>query len=231
MLRPSMFKEDRSNEDNFASSVENIFDRYFRAGQNSQSMESSQEDEIEKVWFIKLDDFSQFEKSVLTEHHVQWEYRLLDKEGKPLGTERSREINHGERYELTVKSYRKDGAGSIETTLDSTSEMHEVISNLADRALHKTRYLVPSGVMVEIMDDNGEPTEKELIWEVDAFLMEDGSFYPWAKVDLEVPHEKVDSPPLPFKYVDAINVSYDVTVTEKQRAIVDSIFDDVKRSK
>ncbi|MAP20175.1 MAG: hypothetical protein CL582_04455 [Alteromonadaceae bacterium] len=231
MLRPSMFNESNETKDDFGSQVENIFDHYFRANQAAMSTESSQEDEIEKVWFIKIDDFSQFEKSILTEHHVQWEYRLKDPDGKPLGTERSREINHGERYELTIKSYRKDGAGSVETTLDSTAEMHEVISNLADRALHKTRYLVPSGVMVEVMDEKGEPTEKELIWEVDAFLMEDGSFYPWVKIDLEVPHENVDSPGLPFKYVDAINVSYDVTVTEEQRAIVDSIFDAVKRSK
>lgn len=177
-------------------------------------------DEIERVWFAKIDDFTQFDRASESETHEQWEYRLF-RDDKPIGTLRSRKIDEGDRYELTIKTYRKDGAGSVETNLASTDDVHAAIAMLADRVLRKTRYVIPTQVK-----HNGE--DVELKWEIDVFYLPDGEREPWVKIDLEIPDESVPTPSIPFKYSDIINASFDSTMTGDQRKVVDDLFDRVK---
>lgn len=179
-------------------------------------------EEIERVWFAKVDDFSQFDRASEVERHEQWEYRLI-RDDKPIGTLRSRSIDDGDRYELTVKTYRKNGAGVMESNLGSTKDVHDVIAALADRVLRKTRYVIPVQVQ-----QNGETLE--LKWEIDVFELPDGSFEPWVKVDLEIPNETIVAPSIPFKFSEIINASFDRTVTASERATIDQIFDRVKQS-
>lgn len=176
--------------------------------------------EIERVWFAKIDDFSQFDRATETESHEQWEYRLF-RDGKPIGTLRSRMIDEGDRYELTIKTYRKEGAGSIESNLAATDDVHEVVSALADRVLRKIRYVIPATVK-----HNGE--DVDLKWEIDVFLLPDGEREPWVKIDLEIPDESVPTPSIPFKYADIINASFDARMSDEQRGVVDALFERVK---
>lgn len=177
-------------------------------------------DEIERVWFAKIDDFTQFDRATKTESHEQWEYRLL-RDDKPIGTLRSRKIDEGESYELTIKTYRKNGAGSIESNLGSTNDLHEVVAALADRVLRKTRYVIPTEVM-------HQGVTVELKWEIDVFTLPNGEREPWVKIDLEIPDESVPTPSIPFKYSDIINASFDSSMTQDQRQVVDGLFDRVK---
>lgn len=179
--------------------------------------------EIERVYFAKLSDFEQLQGAPHSEEHEQWEYRLFEGE-KPLGTLRSRSIDQGERYELTIKTYRKDDVGSIESNLGSTEDMHQVIAALADRVLRKIRYTFP--VSVEYQGKT-----LELKWEIDVFRLPDGDLYPWVKVDLEVPEAQVPAPAFPFRYDELINASYDHQMTEDERTIVDRLFETVRATR
>jgi len=178
--------------------------------------------EIERVWFAKIGDFSQFDRAAKSETHEQWEYRLF-RDDKPIGTLRSRAIDDGTEYEMTIKTYRKDGAGVMESNLGSTKDVHDVIAALSDRVLRKTRYIFP--VVVKHDEE-----DVELKWEVDVFHLPDGSFDPWVKIDLEIPEEKVLTPTFPFQAEEIINASFDANVTAEQLQTIDAIFDRVKAS-
>lgn len=180
-------------------------------------------DEIERVYFAKLSDFEQLSNAPYIEEQEQWEYRLFEDE-RPIGTLRSRSIDQGDRYELTIKTYKKNGPGSIECNLAGTTEMHEVISELANRVLRKVRYVYPVEVTYK-----GEPVK--LKWEIDAFKLEDGSFYPWVKIDLEVPNADVAAPQIPFRYDEIIDTSFGRTLTDAEKATIDTLFDTVKSTR
>lgn len=180
-------------------------------------------DEIERVYFAKLSDFEQLSSAPYSEEQEQWEYRLLDGD-RPIGTLRSRSIDQGDRYELTIKTYRKNEVGCEECNLGSTVEMHEVVSALADRVLRKIRYVYPVPILWK-----GE--EIKLKWEIDVFKLEDGSFYPWVKVDLEVPDPAIQAPPFPFRYDEIVDTSFGRTLTEDERKVVDALFDAVKSTR
>lgn len=143
---------------------------------------------------------------------------------RPIGTLRSRSIDQGESYELTIKTYRKGEVGSIECNLGSTKDMHDAIAALANRVLRKIRYVYRVPVTYK-----GE--ELDLKWEIDVFKLEDGSLYPWAKVDLEVPDPAVQAPAFPFRYDDIIDASFGRTLTEDEKRTVDALFETVKSTR
>jgi CYTH domain-containing protein len=180
-------------------------------------------EEIERVYFAKLSDFEQLSSAPHIEEQEQWEYRLFE-DDRPIGTLRSRSIDQGDRYELTIKTYRKNGPGSEECNLGSTVEMHDVIAMLADRVLRKVRYVYPVPITWQ-----GE--EINLKWEIDAFKLENGSFYPWVKVDLEVPDPAVNAPQFPFRADEIIDTSFGRTLNDDERKVIDTLFDAVKSTR
>jgi len=180
-------------------------------------------EEIERVYFAKLSDIEQLSSAPHIEEQEQWEYRLFE-DDRPIGTLRSRSIDQGDRYELTIKTYRKNGPGSEECNLGSTVEMHDVIAMLADRVLRKVRYVYPVPITWQ-----GE--EINLKWEIDAFKLENGSFYPWVKVDLEVPDPAVNAPQFPFRADEIIDTSFGRTLNDDERKVIDTLFDAVKSTR
>jgi CYTH domain-containing protein len=177
-------------------------------------------DEIERVYFVRFSDFTQLSSAPHVEEHEQWEYRLFEND-KPIGTLRSRSIDQGDSYELTIKTYRKGDVGSMECNLAGTQDMHETVAALADRVLRKIRYVYRVPVT-----HNG--VELDLKWEIDVFKLPDGSFYPWVKVDLEVPDPAVQAPAFPFQYEEIIDASYDRTLTADEKRTIDALFVAVK---
>lgn len=184
----------------------------------SLSMEQTA-NEIERVWFVKISDFEQFTKAPKSEIQEQWEYKL-ERGDKHLGTLRSRSLDNGDRFELTIKVYRKDGPGVIETNLAATDDVHETIKALADRVIRKVRYVYPVSVTHQ-----GE--ELELCWEIDAFLLPDGEFYPWIKIDFEIPDPAISTPKIPFQYDELINASFDATLSSDEKDQIDTIYRDI----
>ena len=153
--------------------------------------------EIEYVWYLKLIDFNQLTNAPHKESHFQAEYWLFDDEGKErIGVIRSREIDSGERHELTVKSYSKDHDGAMETTLVGNSASNAAMTRIAQRIVRKVRYRYPTGTP--------QGDESTGFFEVDVFILADGSNYPWVKVDFEVPNKETPVPTLPFKYSESI---------------------------
>lgn len=174
-------------------------------------------DELEYAIYGRLTDpsvLANAEKAIIQE---QWEYRTHDKNNKPNGTLRTRKINEGERYELTVKAYKPGGVGVIETNLDSDEDMHDAIANLADRCIRKVRYVFPVDVSYK-----GE--SYELMWEVDRFIRPDGEWDDIIKIDFEVKFEDMSLPTLPFPIDDAIVTGLGKRPTEEEFSVIDGMF-------
>lgn len=178
-----------------------------------QAMALSQEkteDEIEYTFFAELTDLeSQLQKASSSETHHQFERRILDQNAKEIARFRSRSIDEGDYYELTIKRRGKDEQGNhydIESTLGSTVDVHEVIRAIADRRFHKIRYKFPFSV------ERNERTT-ELVWEVDVFVLPNGSFDPMVKVDLEVPDMNLAQPSFPLQTSRLMNAK---NLTETQ---------------
>lgn len=169
------------------------------------------EDEIEYTFFATLTDIpSQMQKATSSETHHQFERKIRDDNGREDVRFRSRSIDEGSHYEFTIKCKKKDSQGrlyNVESTLGSTEDVHEVIRNIADRRFHKIRYRFPFSV------ERNEHTI-DLVWEVDVFVLADGSFDPMVKVDLEVPDASIPAPSFPFQASLVINAKNPTTEQE-----------------
>ena len=172
--------------------------------------------EIEHVWYLKLIDFNQLNNAPFKESYLQAEYWMFDDDGKRSGVIRSRMINGGERYELTIKNYDKSYDGAMETTIVASTPF-EAINKIATNIIRKVRYRFPTGV--------AQGDESTGFFEVDVFVMPDGSNYPWVKVDFEVPDLETHVPALPFKYSEIITMGG--SLTNDQMKIVDKLYNDV----
>lgn len=192
--------------------------------QNAEISLEEQQDEIEYELYVKLTDLDQLNKAHTVVNQEQWEYRIKSDNGEPKGTLRVRKIDDGDSYELTVKAYTETYGKKLETTNNITFDMYEAISLICDRMLRKTRYSFP--VTLKEATDTEEAVTSA--WEVDLFILPDGSIYPWAKIDFEIPNFNFEMPSLPFQVEEMINFSFNAKPSDEDRAIVDSIFNEVK---
>ena len=185
------------------------------------SMEAS-EPELEYVWYAHLENLDVLQ-SIAAEviRQDQVEYRLLSKDGKNLGTMRTRKTE--ENVVLTIKVYNKDAAGCIETSSVVDNDMHDVFQGFADRRLVKTRYVLP----VEVV--HGDEVVMRS-FEVDVFERPDGSIEPWVKIDFEVPDAQFPVPSLPdlFSSSEVINASFGQRVSAEDRQRIDEIYNRVR---
>lgn len=184
--------------------------------ENALSLEDKTE-ELEYAIYGKLENLDVLRDATETILQEQWEYRTHGKDGKPSGTLRSRMINEGDAYELTVKAYKSGDVGTIETNLPSDKDMHEAISNLADRCIRKIRYVFPCEV-----DYNGE--KHMLKWEVDQFILPNGDVEDIVKVDFEVPFKEMGLPAIPFDITDPIITGVGKRPTDEEYKVIDGMF-------
>lgn len=173
--------------------------------------------EIEYTWYIKLSDHTVLDEAQSSEQHEQAEYWTVDDAGKRTGVIRSRMVNGGEAYELTVKDFKSgDHRTAIETSVHGSSMMHDAIFSMAGAVRRKVRYVFPSTI-----EHNNKP--HEILWEIDVFIDNDGNQMPWVKIDLEVPSDEVNPPQIPFAYEQMIAVGPDMSVEDK--TILDNMYD------
>ena len=172
--------------------------------------------EIERIYYAKLNDFDQLNKAVKIIPQEQWEYRLY-KSGKPIGVLRSRKINHGELFELTVKTYVKTSAGSIESNLKSDSDMHETVKQLSNKGFRKDRYIFP-------YETSYKGESLTLYWEIDVFYDKDGIRQDWVKIDLEIPKEDIAPPPIPIHVEQIIDASFDKNINPINKQFIDDFY-------
>lgn len=164
--------------------------------------------EKEYAWYGKLVNPEKLEKAVSKE--VQKQSTLKGKGG----TIRVRETTSlGQvRYVLTAKHYQGFG-DATEVSLPVTVDMYEVFKGLSGESMDKIRYTFP----IEGSD---------LKWEVDVFIDSEGKAQEWVKIDLEVPEETTEFPPLPVELTEVIfggNREY----TPEEKAKLDKLFKEV----
>lgn len=161
--------------------------------------------EKEYVWYGILTNPQELQKAAGQEKQMQSSVK-----GKG-GTIRVRQtIAMGQqRFTLTAKAYSGRG-DAREVSLPVSVDMHEIFKALSGESMDKIRYTFPI-----------EGTE--LKWEVDVFIDAKGNPKQWVKIDLEVPEETNEFPPLPVTLSEMIfggNEEY----TPEQKAKLDQLY-------
>lgn len=187
-----------------------IFNRFNIGLEDLENGQKAREKEY--VWYGRLTDSSELKKAISQEKQRQSAVK-----GKG-GTIRVREtIGLGQvRYTLTAKAYTGFGDAQ-EVSLPVSKDLHEVFKAISGESMDKIRYTIP----IEGSD---------LKWEVDVFIDAQGNPKEWVKIDLEVPEEINEWPPLPVTLADTIfggNSEY----TPEQRTKLDELFATVFNNK
>jgi hypothetical protein len=138
-------------------------------------------------------------------------------------------------YDFEHKVAEKGKAGLEEPYLVGSAEVHEVYRALARSGLSKYRVSYPCDITVSNKEagEDAHPTVYETKWEIDFFVLADGTIYPWIKVDLEYPailHDviiasRTDSAsgvhltPFPVKVSEVFDATYGVVTPEDSKRL------------
>ena len=170
-------------------------------------------EEIEYIFFLKLDDFEQLERlAKYSERQEQWS--LLFRKQAVETVVRVRRINAegSERFVLTSKINFPELDGKWELEQDAERIHFDIVKENADSGMIKRRYFFP-------IDGT------DMIWEVDVFYDENGEPVEWVKVDLEVQQRLGTIPTFPIEYVDSVEEQPEVH-TDAQKRLVRGLFRD-----
>jgi hypothetical protein len=148
--------------------------------------------ECEHVIYAKLINVAQLEKATSKTHQEQWNmYIPKTEDNAAQGSIRIRKIVEGEKIEYHLTTKVKKGEDKLEVSVPTTEDNFVQFKFLSPDGLIKDRFCFP----VE---------NSELVWEIDMFLKEDGSYHEWCKIDLEVKDRSQELPPLPIEFADVI---------------------------
>lgn len=179
----------------------------------ANSMESNDAlEEIEYIFFLKLEDFDQLKNAKSKEFQEQWSVLFKDDRGLLENVVRVRHTTSTEddRYVLTskVNIASLDGKWELEQPVE---RFHfDELKQVAKEGLIKERYFFP-------VDGT------DLTFEVDVFYNNEGVPFEWVKVDLEVERRLGKLPDLPITYVEAI-LEQPEEYSEKQKTFVRNLF-------
>lgn len=165
--------------------------------------------EIEYVYYAKLTDPSILDKATMVEDQEQWNIKVpkTDKNAAE-GRIRVRKTTKGNtvQYVMTMK-VESQALGAVNTQnntsvvtasqsmrevgLEASEDAFEMFKLISDNGMIKTRYSLP----VEGTD---------LVFEVDRFVLPNGEYSNWVKIDLEVKGSLDELPKLPDGFSDVI---------------------------
>lgn len=150
--------------------------------------------ETEIILYGRLTDLEQLKKANSCEQQEQWSILIKgDKDGKGKGSVRVRMIKEDAgdpKYVQAVKVKRNEHS-SLEVESEATKDVFEMIKFLSDGGMIKDRYRFE-------IEGSG------LVWEVDVFKKEDGSYHEWVKIDLETDTPDAALPELPIEFAELI---------------------------
>lgn len=205
---------------------------------NHVSMEDEEgiKQEKEYILFYKLTDLTQLFSAQLVLEQEQWEIKLEAQEGAKkqgfLRVRRTTEKNKDStsNYMLTLKVAEEGVVGRQEGSKEIEEDFFELYKSVAMKGMLKTRFHFPipgtEGTW-PTTDDESPPFGGALVWEIDVFKSSDGkSFYPWVKVDLEVPRALSELPAFPLSYEKSITAQY-ADRNEDEKAFIKELFDKV----
>lgn len=174
--------------------------------------------EIEHTIYARVVSMSELENASSMEMQEQWEIRVPKTEknaGKGSFRIRKTQLKDGDpTYALTTKiSASKDG-DKIELAIPTNADNFEQFKFLSEQGMIKHRYHFP----VEGTD---------LIWEIDMFPKEDGTYHEWCKIDLEVKDRDAPIPTFPIDLADVIlPEGYGRTDPEEAEKAITALYDD-----
>lgn len=207
--------------------------------QANVSMEDEEgiKQEKEYILFYKLTDLTQLFTAQLVLEQEQWEIKLEAQEGAKkqgfLRVRRTTEKNKdsSSNYMLTLKVAEEGVVGRKEGNREIDADFFELYKSVAMKGMNKTRFHFPikgtEGTWKAEPDQPPPPFEGALVWEVDVFKAPDGKgYYPWVKVDLEVPQALSELPAFPLSYEKSITSQY-ADRNEDEKAFIKELFDKV----
>lgn len=169
-------------------------------------------DEIEKVWYVKLSQFDQLMQAASWEYQIQNDILVRDDPRNGLLRVRSTQKGDVEgklalpEYSLIVK-VKQDASGAAhnkEAAIPVSEDFFTLMSLLCPDGMRKDRYNFPV-------------PDSELVFEVDMFLTPEAiqarqtgttlmgpQYFPWGKIDLELPDANTPVPDLPVQFDELI---------------------------
>lgn len=139
--------------------------------------------EREFVFYAQIEDMNFVKHATSVEDHVQASVSVQAPGSADTAPARLRirqTKKHNETYWVqTLKIDKTDASGVLvsEEISDPISlESFLGLCQYAGTGMHKKRFVIPMG----------HPTLKELVWEVDVFILPNGEFSAWCKIDVEV---------------------------------------------
>ena len=183
------------------------FKEYFSEIYGEASLESlltgNKEREIEFTMYVHLDNLDELKKKAIrTERHEQWKMPLTPKDDVD-GKMRIRLIDNT-RPTMCTKIKRKGQIGAEEVEMDVSMDLFNSMREMAVDGYIKTRYTIPSNI-------------RELVWEVDVFMLNGGAPSPWVKVDLEVKSLNVPIPVFPLAHTRVIYADEELSYSDRQK--------------
>ena len=147
------------------------------------------EPELEHVFWVKVNQPDFLHGAVSAVKHKQIVFFMDKQDDSLVGgiiRVRSIETSDGEiSYEMTIKQDHGT-KGKTEVTIPATYDMYVQAAGLADEIVVKHRY---------VFKEEGS----DYTWEVDAAPDGKSSYFPWYRVELEVPSMDVNVPEFPFE--------------------------------
>jgi len=151
---------------------------------------SNSHKETEVTIYAKISDFNGLEKAVSFEDHEQYEIKSKDYSGADIGRTRVRRTKTKDKefFTLTIKKKFKSKnvqkMDETEQVIDETT--FKAFKSICPDGMYKRRFIfLPD--KISINGKNSSQVDKDTIkYEVDVFYKEDGSFYEWCKIDIEL---------------------------------------------
>lgn len=188
--------------------------------------------ETELTIYAKITDLAGLQQATSKEEHIQAEIKTDS------GRVRVRKTSKDNLVELvqTIKTKAND-SGLIETSTKIDEEFFKAFLSLCSEYMDKHRYIFEATNVKLTTTDNKVIELPKLIYDVDCFTKDNGSYHEWCKIDVEIDaileyfneHNldikdtalKVKVSHLPFKPVEAFIAE---NATDEQKAFIDELY-------
>jgi hypothetical protein len=193
---------------------------------------SSSTKETELTIYAKITDLAGLEQATSKEEHIQAEIKTDS------GRVRVRKTSKDNLIEIvqTIKTKAND-SGLIETSVKIDDEFFKAFLSLCPEYMDKHRYIFETTNVSLTTVDNKTIELPKLVYDVDCFTKDDGSYHEWCKIDVEIDaileyfneHNldikdtalKVKVSHLSFKPIDAFIAE---NATDEQKQFIDELY-------
>lgn len=196
---------------------------------------STKSKETELTIYAKITNLAGLESADSKEEHIQAEIKT------DTGRVRVRKSSKNNTFNIlqTIKTKLANSNGLMETSVEIDEEFFKAFLSLCKEYMDKHRYIFKTTNVSLTTTDDKVIELPELVYDVDCFTKDDGSYHEWCKIDVEIDaildycaknsldisntalNIKVSH--LPFKPVEAFIAE---NATEEQKAFIDKLYNE-----